>query len=83
MISLFERFYSSCMNDENEHFQNKGGLRSMLPLLLAVVTVEILLLLVGKFLWNNYLVPAVTIVNPIDSIVNLFAITVLLRLLIN
>ena len=54
MISLFERFYSSCMKDENEHFQNKGGLRSMLPLLLAVVTVEILLLLVGKFLWNNY-----------------------------
>ena len=70
MISLFEKFYSSCMKDENEHFQNKGGLRSMLPLLLAVVTVEILLLLVGKFLWNNYLVPAVTI-------------TVLLRLLIN
>ena len=82
MINVLEKFYSSCLNDK-EHFEGNSRLRQLLPLVLAVVTVEIILLVLGKFLWNNYLVKAVTFVNPINSVVQLFAITVLLRLLIN
>jgi len=82
MINTFERFYSACLGD-TEYFGENYKLRETLPLILAVITVEIILLLVGKFLWNNYLVGAFTFVKPIESILQLFAITVLLRLLIN
>ena len=82
MISVLEKFYSACLGDK-EHFEGNSRLRQVLPLILSVITVEILLLLVGKYLWNNYLVGAITFVNPINSVVQLFAITVLLRLLMN
>ena len=82
MIQTFERFYGYLL-DENEHFVGNQKMKNMVPFVLAVLTVEILLLLLGKFLWNNYLVDAVTVVNPIDSIIQLFAITILLRLLLH
>lgn len=82
MINTFEKFYGYLLNDQRENFEDGSKVRSMVPLVLAVVTVEILLLLLGRFLWNNYLVNAVTVLRPIDSIVQLFAITILLRLLL-
>ena len=82
MINTFEKFYSACLGD-TEYFEGSQKMRELVPLILAVITVEIILLLLGKFLWNNYLVGALTFVKPIDSIIQLFAITVLLRLLIN
>ena len=82
MINTFERFYSACLGD-TEYFEGNTKLRQMIPFVLSVITVEIILLLLGKFLWNNYLVSALTFVRPLDSIIQLFAITVLLRLLIN
>mgnify|MGYP001245012171 CR=1 FL=1 len=82
MINVLEKFYSACLDDK-EHFGNNSRLRQVLPLILSVLTVELLVLFLGKYLWNNYLVGAVTFVNPVTSVVQLFAITVLLRLLIN
>lgn len=82
MINTFEKFYGYLLNDQRENFEDGSKSRNMLPLILAVITVEILLLLLGRFLWNNYLVGAVTILKPIDSIIQLFAITILLRLLL-
>ena len=82
MIQTFERFYGYLL-DENEHFVGNQKMKNIVPFVLAVLTVEILLLFLGKFLWNNYLVKAVTIVEPIDSIIQLFAITILLRLLLH
>ncbi len=83
MINILEEFYSRILHNK-EYFKSGPTLRtvSLLPMILAVLTVEILLLVVGKFLWNNYLVKSVTIVNPINSIVELFAISFLLRLLL-
>jgi hypothetical protein len=48
--------------------------------LISLVIVYIILLLVGKFLWNEYLVKYVTIVKPLPGIVELMAISVLVRL---
>ena len=82
MIRVLEKFYSSCLdNHEKEGFENNSSSRSIIPAVLAVVTVEIIVLLVGKYLWNNFLVKAVNIVNPIDSILELLAVSVLLKLL--
>ena len=50
--------------------------------LLSFVIVNVLLLLLGKFLWNNYLVSAVTVVKPLKDIWQLLAISVLLKLLL-
>ena len=82
MIKLLEQFYSRAMQStEGFDSRKKSSFMSILPLLLAVITVEVLVLLVGKFLWNNYLVKSVSIVNPVESIVEIFAISFLLRLL--
>jgi hypothetical protein len=43
--------------------------------LISLVIVYIVLLLVGKFLWNEYLVKYVTIVKPIPSVIELLAIS--------
>lgn len=83
MINILEKFYSSCMHDDKEHFNGGSRVRRLVPLLLAMLTTEIILLLIGKFLWNNYLVKAVTVVNPLSSILQLFAISFLLRLMFN
>ena len=50
--------------------------------LLSFVIVNVLLLLLGKFLWNNYLVSAVTVVKPLKDIWQLLAISVLFKLLL-
>jgi len=69
-------------NTENFKSNPESRLTHVLPMLLAVITVEILLLVLGKFLWNNYLVKSIAVINPVESIVEIFAISFLLRLLL-
>ena len=85
MIRALEGFYASCMSGHSEKEGFYGGdLKGLnIPLVLAIVTVEILVLIVGKYLWNNYLVKAVNIVNPIDSVLDLLAVSILIKLLIS
>lgn len=85
MIRALEGFYASCMSGHSNKEGFYGGdLKGLnMPLILAIITVEILVLLVGKYLWNNYLVKAVSIVNPIDSVLDLLAVSVLVKLLIS
>ncbi len=80
MINILEKFYSKVM-PIREDFNNNKAI-NYLPFILAVITTQILLLLLGKFLWNNYLVKNVTIVNPIDSVIDLIAISFLIKLII-
>lgn len=54
-----------------------------LTLLASLVISQILLLVVGKYLWNTCLVDTVTFVKPIDNILKLFGVSLLLRLLVN
>ena len=69
---------------QNEGFQGDypiNGIHSALPLLLAITIVLLLQLFIGKWLWNSFLVPAVSAVNPLKSIWDILAISFLLRLL--
>tara|TARA_B100000575_G_scaffold182798_1_gene146900 strand:- start:5110 stop:5370 length:261 start_codon:yes stop_codon:yes gene_type:complete len=86
MPNLLENFYANLLQT-NEHFDqnesNGPSIRNLLPTLLAIITVDILLLIFGKYLWNTYLVQASSSFNPIKSIIDLLAIKILLRLLLN
>ena len=55
----------------------------LVAMIISVVITQLLLLLLGKWLWNNYLVNTVSGVKPLESIGHLIAISVLLKLLIN
>lgn len=82
MITILEKFFCNCLGDKEE-FTDKKQFTQPLALIMAIIISQLLLLFTGKYLWNNYLVKAVSILNPIDSIVQLFAISFLLRLIIN
>lgn len=71
-------------NGENtEGFQTMNQpLNGALPMLLAIVVVLLLQLFIGKWLWNSFLVPAVSAVNPLKSIWDILAISILARLII-
>lgn len=84
MIRILEGFYSNLLNNVEGFQQLKNEpTYNILPLILAILTVHLLIAAIGKYLWNNYLVPKVTIVKPINSIIEILAISLLLRLLSN
>ena len=86
MFKFFEKFltflYPDINNDNKEHFNGSGAILQFIPIILSIVVSQILLLLLGKFLWNNYLVNAVEVINPIESVLQLFAISILIKLLV-
>ena len=84
MINILEKFFSKALSNVESFTDEKTAhnAKNLLPLLLAIILTEITLLLIGKHLWNNYLVNAVTIVKPVDSVFQLFSIGLLIRLLL-
>lgn len=81
MINILEKFYSGII-DTRENFEGGGSPpSSMLSVFLALVTVQILILLFGKYLWNNYLVKHVKILTPVNSVIDLLAISLILTLI--
>ena len=57
-----------------------GGNRVMLLVLLVLYLV--LILLVGKWLWNNVLCKTVTIVKPMPNVLTLLGLVILLELIL-
>ena len=82
MRQLFQSLYNSVL-PVKENFGHKRENRTilLLPIVLAYITSLIVLLLLGKYLWNNYLTKVVTIVKPVDSVLDLLALSILLNLL--
>ena len=81
MYNILENFYTNIL-PKNEGFEEEQkSWTKILPMLLAIVTLQILILFVGKYLWNTYLVEYVTIVKPVDSVLDLFAIMIILNIL--
>ena len=66
-------------NIEKENIQNNYKL---IVALFFIVLSQIFLLFFGKFLWNNYLIKSVNTVNPINSVWELLAISILVKLII-
>ncbi len=86
MLQVLERFYASaCGIKKKEEFETMNpsmGGWSGLPLILALATLLILQLVVGKWLWNNYLVKAITVVNPLKSAIDVLALSLLAKLML-
>ena len=82
MRQILENLYSKIL-PVKEDFGHKKQIRSnLVPLLLANLTALVILLFLGKFLWNNYLTKLVTVVNPVESVFDLLALSILLNLLV-
>ena len=81
MFRALETFYASILSDKKEGFGEDTSRPHWLPLLLAVLTVLVIQLLIGKFLWNGYLVRLVPAVQPVEGIIDILAISFLWRLM--
>ena len=81
MLYEFFRTQFEANNEMNDSLMGrKAGLR--LGSLLALLAVWFLILLLGRFLWNNALVPLVPAVRPAQDIWQILGVSVLLSLLL-
>ena len=55
---------------------------SVIIALITAIIGHIIILFVGKFLWNKVLVKYVTFVKPLESIFDLFAIAIVVKVLL-
>jgi hypothetical protein len=76
MLKIFETLYRKISPDEAF-----GDGSNPFPLFLAIVTVVILQLFIGKYLWNNFLVRLIPTVKPVSGLIDILAISFLIRLL--
>jgi hypothetical protein len=58
-----------------------NGTTNIVPLFLALITLIVLQLLLGKYLWNNYLTRLIPAVQPAKGIIDILAISFLVRML--
>ena len=78
---IYENVYKS-MNTSNERFNNQQPMTMMFMALLMTILLSILILYIGKLLWNCCLTKNVQGVKPLDSWVDLLGIYILVRILI-
>ena len=81
MRKILETFYSNIL-PVREDFKGKHS-NILIAAILANITALVILLVLGKFLWNNYLTKMVTIVNPVESVFDLLALSILINLLVS
>ena len=84
MIRVIERLINMTQS-KTENFStldNEIVKKHKISFIIAAILVQLLLLLFVKFLWNNYLVNTITIVNPVKSVWHIWAISILLRLIV-
>ncbi len=91
MLRTLERFYAGVCGAKKETETFNGmpvqqGAQpteqmATLPLILALITILLLQLIIGKWLWNNFLVNAFTVVKPLASILDVLAISILVKLI--
>lgn len=90
LVKTIQSVVNSAVNQNKEHYTNSlGGGKSLQNLsngemavtLITLVIVYLLILLLGKYLWNNVFVKIFTIAKPITSIWQLFALVILFSLL--
>jgi hypothetical protein len=78
MLRILETFYAK-MSPAPE---TEGFNQSYFPLLVALLTVVILQLLLGKYLWNNFLVRLIPAIQPAKGVVDILAIALLVHLIV-
>jgi len=89
MINIIETFVFNLLTTNNkEQFTGepmtelkKMTTYQLFAQLIALIIINALVLVFGKFLWNNYLVKVISGVNKIESVWHLLAISILLKML--
>ncbi len=77
MLRILETFYAKLSPESTEGFN-----QSYIPFLLALITVVILQLLLGKYLWNKFLVRIIPAVNPVRGVTDILALALLVHLIV-
>jgi len=57
------------------------NLSANIMLIISVVITQVVVLFVGKYLWNKYLVDSITCIKPLKSVVHLIAIVILVKII--
>jgi len=65
------------MNGDNYYYNGMNALASFIVLIVYII----IILFIGKFLWNEVLTKLVTIVKPADNIWQILGIAILVNLL--
>jgi hypothetical protein len=85
---MLRELFSSCAAVAKENFGNQERFadvkprRTALVSLLIVVVILALVLIFGKYLWNNVACKYITIIKPVKNVIELLAIIVLLDLVL-
>lgn len=92
--NIIEKFFSNVMTKNKEQFMNANGqidiaaLQStenkaaVMAFVITYLAIYILLLLLGKWIWNNMIVEMFSVVRPVDSIFNILGLAILVKLII-
>ena len=87
-MKLLQHFIlNNIIKYQKEHFKSDKNIvdnisyYQMISFLITFFITQLILLLIGKFLWNNYLVNITTVVKPVKNITEILAISVLFNLL--
>ena len=73
-------------NKNEEHYTNemleKDNKAALLSFFLIYLGVYLLLMVLGQFLWNNYVVDMFSVARPVNSIWHIVALSILVKLVI-
>lgn len=92
--NIVERFLVQNLNENREQFVNHNGQldlqalsksenkAALLSFVLIYMAVFVLLMFVGKWLWNGWIVDMVTVAKPVESVISIIALAVFVKLII-
>lgn len=88
MSKIIEPFVSNILNREyftsyRKNLLGGGSSLASTALIISIIISQVLFLVFGKWLWNSFLVPCVTVIKPVNSIGHLLGISILIKLLFN
>ena len=78
LTDVISNFQKACL-DENA--EKKDCWNKFFSKLISWVIVTLISMFLGKYLWNNFLVKAVAVLNPIENLFQMYALVILFQLL--
>lgn len=81
---IVENFIKENNNEEHysNHMMDNNNKAALLSFFLIYLGVYLLLMVLGQFLWNNYVVDMFSIARPVNSIWHIVALSILVKLVI-
>ena len=77
-----ERFVNPQTPEEMYLVQSQQSTASVLSFLILTIAMYLVLMLIGKWLWNTVVVQMITVAKPIDSVFYLIGFAILVKLVI-